>query len=198
MGAMRGTWVGVPVATLSVVWAAYQANPLYHRWVGTHQNSPLHLDFYGDTMVVLNDSLPLWFRAAGDSLMVWGDTTFGVQYWFAGGRLLLLTADGDVVTMARQDELARPIMGDWSGSPIGRRDTIELVMQRGGVARWRRAPGGQWTHGEWSRRTRFIAFTWEPDSATWEGRYDPRGSALLFDSTYAESGTVVLRKVFRP
>ncbi len=191
---MRWLWLLVPGV---LFFDAASQDSLLRRWVGTHQNAPLHLDFFGDTMVVLNDDEALSYRVTGDSLYVWGDTSFAVTYWFAADRLLLRTIEGNIVTMSEQDTYARPIWGRWQGSPIGKSERIELNLLRGGVASWRLVPGGRWVTGEWNRRTRFISFTWDPDSTLWDGIYDPDGGALLFDSTFAESGTVVLRKVYR-
>jgi hypothetical protein len=185
--------------TLSVAsWSAQEQHPLLRRWVGTLNLQPLHFDFFGDTMLLLNDEKPLSFSVEGDSLIVWGpDTTFTVRFWFSRDRLLVLTAESTLVTMSEQDRMARPIFGLWRGNPIGRSDEqIELRLRRGGVASYRSKPAWQWITGEWNRSTRMITLSWDADSTQWEGRYDPEG-VLLFDSTYAESGTVVLRKVYR-
>lgn len=187
----------VSLVMAAAAWSAQGSDRLLNRWVGTYEGQPLHLDFYADTMLLLNDSMPLWFSVDGDSLTAWGDTTFTVHYWFALDRLLILTAESKVVTMAPQDRAARPIWGDWRGSPIGRNDRVELELRRGGVARYRILPGGGWHGGEWNRTARIISFVWQPDSTEWEARFDPEGAALLFDSAYAASGTVVLRKVYR-
>lgn len=178
--------------------AGAQAPILQGRWVGTHNNRPLHLDFYGDTMVVVNDTYPASYQATYDSLMVSGDTAFAVSYWFSLDRLLLRTMDGKVVTMSRQDELARPIQGVWRGSPVGKPDrVVQLQMARGGIARRRSIPGGTWVDGEWNRRSRTIQFTWMPDSLVWVASYDALGQALLFNETDDSTGTLVLRKVWR-
>lgn len=167
------------------------------RWVGTYTSQSLHLDFYGDTMLVVNDRYPLDYRVTYDSLIVWGDTAFAVRYWFSLDRLLLETANGRVLTMARQSPLARPIEGLWRGSPIGQsRRTVTLRMWRGGTAQRRVSSGGGWVEGEWSRRSRTIEFTWMPDSTVWTASYDPLGEALLFEQT-ENLGTLVLRKVWR-
>lgn len=161
-------------------------------------NLPLYLDFYGDTMVVVNDSYVADYHATYDSIVVVGDTSFAVRYWFSLDRLLLETAEGKLVTMARQSEYARPIEGLWRGTPIGHPDVfVTIQMWRGGIARRRMTPATDWTDGEWDRQSRIIRFTWMPDSITWEGSYDPLGEALLFDSTEADLGTLVLRKVYR-
>ncbi len=185
--------------TLSVAsWSAQEPDPLLKRWVGTLNLQPLHFDFFGDTMLLLNDRSALSFSVEGDSLIAWGpDTTFTVRFWFSMDRLLVLTAESTLVTMSEQDRMARPIFGLWRGNPIGRSDEqIELRLRRGGVAAYRSRPKWQWITGEWNRSTRMITLSWDTDSTQWGGRYDPEG-VLLFDSTYAESGTVVLRKVYR-
>lgn len=181
---------------------AQQSAQLTGRWVGTLNNQSLHLDFYGDTMVVVNDRYALNYRATYDSVIVWGsspgDTAFAVRYWFSMDRLLLQTVEGKVVTLSQQDLLARPIDGRWRGSPVGKGEvTVELRMSRGGIAQRRVIPGGAWVQGEWERRSRNIRFTWLPDSIVWMAYYDPLGEALLFDSTEAEIGTLVVRKVYR-
>lgn len=169
------------------------------RWVGTHQGRSLHLDFHGDTMLVVNDRYVLDYRVTFDSLMAFGDTSFAVAYWFALDRLLLATAEGAVVTMSRQNELARPLHGFmWRGSPSRQSDQeMHLEMFRGGIARWRLLPSGEWVNGDWDRTSRVIEFTWLPDSTVWAGRYDPLGEALLFEETFPGGGAVVLRKVYR-
>lgn len=173
-------------------------DPIEGRWVGTHNSHPLYLDFFGDTMVVVNDQYPARYYLTYDSLVVMGDTSFAVGYWFSLSRLLLRTDEGRVVTMSKQDALARPIHGVWRGSPIGQSNrTVVLQMQRGGVARRRTLPGGSWREGEWSRRSRNIEFTWKPDSTQWIARYDAAGLALLFENTDDETGTLILRKVWR-
>lgn len=195
-----------------------QADPrLLKRWVGTHQGLPLWLDFYGDTMLVVNDMYALDYFASPRSLEAVGDTAFRVSYWFARDRLLLETDDGHVLTMAEQDPLARPLFaGTWRGTTIGRaQPVIDLRMFRGGVARYHEYPDGSWIEGEYDRSTRIITFTWfvdtlqlegeagaEPDSLEWVGQYDPAGNALLFPGTIPEeslpdAGTVVLRRAFR-
>lgn len=189
----------IPIALL--IFGATQAfaqNPVEGRWVGTHLNHALHLDFYGDSMVVVNDRFPAGYHASPDSLVVWGDTAFAVSYWFSLDRMLLRTADGNVITMSRQSELARPIQGRWQGSPLGRGDrTIVLQLERGGAARRRTVPVGPWVQGEWDRSSRTIRFMWLPDSTVWTARHDPLGEALLFSETDEETGTLILRKVWR-
>lgn len=171
---------------------------LLHRWVGTHAGRSLHLDFYGDTMLVVNDQYAVNYRATRDSIVARGDTTFAATYWFALDRLLLRTAEDAVVTMSEQSPLARPLHGRWRGSPGGWTDReVELVMHRGGSARWRTVPSGGWVQGEWDRLTRIITFTWLPDSTAWSGQYDPVGNALLFEDAPPGDGTLVLRRVFR-
>jgi hypothetical protein len=174
-----------------------QEPALTRRWVGTHQGRPLVLDFYADTLLVVNDERPVAFRVTRDSLAVTGDSSFSVSYWFVRDRLLLQTAEGAILTMAPQGLLARPLHGEWHGSGTGNRRQIELRMSRGGEARWRRLPNGRWQSGEWDRRTRTVTFTWLPDSTIWTAQYDPPAGALLFTETEPGSGTVVLRRAFR-
>ncbi len=171
---------------------------LLRRWVGTHQGRPFHLEFYGDTMLIVNDSHVLDYVATHDSVMAFGDTSFAVHYRFALDRLLLRTVEGNVITMSPQPALARPLWGRWLGAPSRTRDRhIDLWMYRNGTAQWRWVPGGTWTKGEWDRFTRIITFTWLPDSTLWTGLYDPDGNSLLFDEAVPESGAVILRRVFR-
>jgi hypothetical protein len=175
-----------------------QSDPrLADRWVGTQDGRPLHLDFYGDTMLVVNDERALYYVATRDSLFATGDTTFAVAYWFSYDRLLLETEDRKVLTMSRQDPLARPLEGRWLGSATIGDDPIDLRMFRGGTAVWRSRPTQQWIDGEWDRVTRFIAFTWFPDSVQWKAQFDPAHNTLLFEETYEGSGPVFLRRVFR-
>lgn len=192
------------VFTLGAIWltvaavVATQADSrLLRRWVGTHEGRPLTLDFYGDTMLVVNDDYALDYRARSGLLEASGDTSFTVSYWFAMERLLLRTEAGNVITMAPQGALARPLDGHWRGTAPGSDLRIELNMQRGGIASWRELPGGGWVSGEWDRASRVITFTWLPDSVIWTGRYDPGGNALLFDEIDLEGGTLILHRVFR-
>ncbi len=203
------------LCTLVVLTAAFdggQADPrLLKRWVGTHGGRPLWLDFYSDTMLVVDDVYALDYFATPRWIEAVGDTAFRVSYWFARDRLLLETEDGRVITMAEQDPLARPLFaGRWRGTTVGRdQPVIDLLMYRGGIAQYREMPGGEWVEGEYDRTTRVIKFTWFPDSLEseadsleWIGQYDPAGNALLFPGTIPEeslpdAGTVVLRRAFR-
>ena len=191
------TIVLLTVGSTLLAAAAQWGNPLLKRWVGTHDNRPLVLDFYGDSMLLVNDEYVANFALGDRSFTVFGDTSFTVRYWFALDRLLLETEDGAVLTMAEQDPLARPMFGTWRGSEISSGRRIELWLGRGGVARWRQLPGGGWTGGEWDRSSRTIQFTWLPDSTVWTAQYDPPGGALLFEEMPPESGMVVLRHVYR-
>ena len=178
---------------------------LQTRWVGTHLGRPLHIDFYADTMVVVNDRLVSDYYATPDSIVVFGDTTFSAHYRFALDRMILRTDSGNVITMSAQGPLARPLGGNWFGTPARLRDSlIELQMNASGAAYWRTLPRGGWTEGEWDRFSREITFTWLPDSAagrpdstSWVGIYDPERSQLLFDETLPESGVTILRRFFR-
>jgi hypothetical protein len=178
--------------------AAQADDPLLRRWVGTHRGRPLHLEFYGDSMLVVNDARVVDYYTSRDSLVAYGDTAFAVNYWFALGRLLLRTEEGSVVTMSEQNALARPITGRWIGSPSGRSDReVQVNMSRDGTARWRWVPGGGWTEGEWDRVSRNLTFTWMPDSTTWTGQYEPVGNAILFEQTFPGWGFLILRRLFR-
>lgn len=192
----RASTVFTLIVAAALLGAATQEDALRKRWVGSHEGRPLVLDFYGDSMLLVNDEHVTDFRATGRRLTVFGDTTFTVDYWFALDRLLLETETGVVLTMAPQDQLARPMFGQWVGtlSPSG--TGVELYLGRGGAARWRSAGSG-WIYGEWNRRSRMILFTWLPDSTSWTAQYDPLGAALLFEETEPESGLMVLRHRYR-
>ncbi len=171
---------------------------LAKRWVGSRNSGTLHLDFYGDTMLVVNDRHVASYSVSNDSLVVAGDTSFAAHFRFALDKWLILqTEDGAVITMSEQARLARPLRGQWIGAALGSDSRIELRLSNAGTARWRRLPTGNWTHGEWDRFTRVITFTWLPDSTEWTARYDPGGNSLLFDETIPGEGTVILRRVFR-
>lgn len=178
---------------------------LQTRWVGTHLGRPLHIDFYGDTMVVVKDQFVADYYATRDSIVVLGDTSFSVHYRFALDRMILRTDSGNVITMSAQGTLARPLRGNWFGTPGRLRDSlIELQMNASGAAYWRTLPQGGWIEGEWDRFSREITFTWLPDSAAgrpdstlWVGMYNPVRSQLLFDETLPESGVTILRRFFR-
>ena len=169
------------------------------RWVGLHRNGPLELDFYGDTMLVVNDKFALNYRATSDSLIATGDTTLTARYWFSVCRLLLDTPDGALITMSSQQVLARPLTGRWVGdlgTPDGGR--AELRLAADGRARWHLLPGGPWTEGEWERQTRIITFTWAgPDTIPWVGHYDVEGNVILFERTVPDAETTIVRRVFR-
>lgn len=176
--------------------AAQRDSVLAHRWVGVHLGRPLQLEFYGDTMLVVDDERVLDYRLTGDSLVAFGDTTIAGQYRLVMGRLLFHTPDG-VITMAVQSALARPLTGRWRG-PLGTDDGAEseLVISADGTARWRRLPDGRWTYGEWDREMRAVTFTWA-DESEWRGQYDPVGNAMLFELTVPESQPTILRRVYR-
>lgn len=190
-------FLGVLLVLSASALSAQAVPRLLQRWVGTHQGRPLYFDFYGDTMLVVNDRHALSYRVTRDSLHAVGDTSFAVAYWFALDRLLLETLEGNIVTMAPQNKLARPLEGRWLGNPTIGEDPVELVMYRGGVAEWRPGPDGSWINGEWDRHSRLITFTWLADSTVWNGQYDPANNTLLFEETYEGSGALFLRRVFR-
>ena len=175
---------------------AQRDSVLAHRWVGVHKGRPLQFEFYGDTMLVVDDEHVLDFRLTGDSLVAFGDTTIDGQYRVVMSRLLLQTPEG-VVTMAEQSALARPLTGRWRGS-LGSEDGVEteLTIIAGGTARWRRLPNGRWMAGEWDREMRTVTFTWD-DESEWRGQYDPVGNAMLLEVTVPEAQPTILRRVFR-
>lgn len=175
---------------------AQRDSVLAHRWVGLHHARPLQLEFHGDTMLVVNDQHVLDFRLTHDSLVAFGDTSVVGRYRLVLDRLLFETLD-EVVTMAVQIPLARPLTGQWRG-PLGTADGVEteLIIAADGSARWRRLPEGGWTYGEWDRETRVITFTWS-DESEWQGQYDPIGNAMLFELTVADASPTILRRVFR-
>jgi hypothetical protein len=175
------------------------ASELGGRWVGLHKSQTLHLEFYGDTMLVVNDQYPLSYRATSDSLVATGDTTVAGRYWFAHCRLLLESADGSVITMSSQGVLARPLTGRWVGG-LGTPDEAEaeLRLAPSGTARWHRLPSGPWTEGEWERQTRIITFTWAgSDTIPWVGHYDVEGNVILFERTVPDSRATMFQRVFR-
>jgi len=176
--------------------AAQRDSVLAHRWVGVHHGRGLQLEFYGDTMLVVNDQHVLDFRLTRDSLLAFGDTSVVGSYRLVLQRLLLGTPDG-VVTMAFQSPLARPLTGRWRGI-LGTSDgaETELVITPDGTARWRRLPAGAWTYGEWDREMRVITFTWS-DETEWQAQYDPVGNAMLFETTVAGAEATILRRIFR-
>jgi hypothetical protein len=190
--------VGLALPTAGFAQNQQEENPLLQRWVGTHKNRPLFLDFYSDTMLVVNDVRVTSFYTTRDSIVVVGDTSFAVHYRFALDRLLLRTEEGNVITMSHQGPLARPLWGRWLGEPSrmsGQR--IELRLFGTGTAWWRQIPGGEVTEGEWDRFSRIITFTWLPDSTVWTGLYDPMANQLVFEETIPEGGVTVLHRFYR-
>jgi hypothetical protein len=182
---------GAPASAL-----AQRDSVLATRWVGIHLRQPLQLEFFSDTMLVVNDEHVLTFRLTDDSLVAFGDTSVVGRYRLVRDRLLLETPEG-VVTMAHQSALARPLTGRWQG-PLGTADgaEVELVISAAGTASWRRLPAGGWHRGEWDRETRLITFTWD-DETEWRGQYDPIGNAMLFEQTVPDAETTILRRVYR-
>lgn len=198
---MRTGWFWIAVATAAVVptsAAAQRDSLLAHRWVGRHQSRPLHFEFYGDTLLVVNDEHVLDYRLTRDSLIAVGDTIVVGRYRLARDWLLFQTPDG-MITMAPQSFLARPLTGTWMG-PLGTEDgaTVVLRLYPTGIARWRTTPDGPWTSGEWERNFRTINFIWEDEEETeWEAQYDPVGNALLFARTVPDAESTILRRVLR-
>lgn len=175
--------------------AAQRDSVLAKRWVGIHQGRPLQFEFYGDTMLVVNDRWTLSYHLTDDSLAAFGDTTVVGTYRLVLDRMLFRTPEG-IVTMAPQSFLARPLDGRWVG-PLGTADgaTMELIISPGGKARWRSSDVG-WTEGEWDRASRSISFVW-PDETEWRGQYDPIGNALLLQNTVEGASSTILRRAFR-
>ena len=176
--------------------AAQRDSVLSSRWVGMHQGRPLQFEFYGDTMLVVNDQWALTFHLTRDSLLAFGDTTVVGRYRLVRDRLLFETPAG-MVTMAPQSYLARPLDGRWIGE-LGTADGagLELIISPGGRARWRKPGAGPWIEGEWDRASRIITFVW-PDETEWKGQYDPVGNALLLEQTVEGAGSTILRRAFR-
>jgi hypothetical protein len=192
--------------------AAQRDTVLAHRWVGRHLGRPLFFEFYGDSMLVVNDRHVLDYHLTRDSLIAIGDTTVVGRYRIARGWLLFATPDG-VVTMAKQSLAARPLTGRWIG-PLGTADgtLVDLRIFANGVARWRTLPSGRWTVGEWDRTSRVITFTWETEETEdaedaegeegeirhkWRALYDPIANALLFEVTVPDAETTILRRRLR-
>ena len=202
------TVTGLPGATLAQAETGNQSDPLLRRWVGHYKNRPIFFDFYGDSMLVVDDLHVLGFRFTWDSIVAYGDTSFAVSYRFSYDRLLITTESGTVFTMAPQDILARPI-GAPGGASLPTRwlaqtavGSIEIQMREGGWARWRLTPGGSWETGEWNRNARDIEFTWVrrdgavPDTTLWTGVYDAP-QAMIFEETVPESGISIFRRMVR-
>ena len=170
---------------------------LLKRWVGIYHDQVLNLEFYSDTMLVVNDERGLSVRVTPDSIIAVGDTTVVGRYRLVLDRMLLETPDGTVITMASQPALARPLTGRWVGE-LGTDDRPSVILQVFGnkTARWRREDDTKWMTGEWERATRVVTFTWS-DNSEWTGQYDPVGNALLFEQTLDGSVGSVFRRVFR-
>jgi len=175
---------------------------LLKRWVGTYLDRPLTLEFYGDTMLVVGDRHALSYRLTYDSLVATGDTMVVARYRLARGRLLLEVPDGNVITLAAQRTLGRPLTGRWVGDvdTSGTTIPVELNLNADRTACWHSAPDGKWATGEWERETRVITLTW--DAGEWTGLYDPQRNSLILeplsDSTHTvKSPTGILRRVFR-
>lgn len=193
---MRRLLIVAPLVLLAAPLGAQRDSVLASRWVGIHQGRPLQFEFYGDTMLVVGDAIPLTFRLTNDSLVADGDTIIRARWRYVLGHVLLDTPDGPI-TMSAQSLLARPLTGRWIG-PLGTPDDrmVEMVLAANGTARWRDLAGGAWTSGEWERESRLIAFTW-PDETEWQGQYDPIGNNLLLLRTLEGSQGSILRRAFR-
>lgn len=172
--------------------------PLSGRWVGQRRVRALWLEFYADTMLVVNDRYALQYRVTSDSLLAFGDTTITASYRMSHGWLLLHTPEGEVITMSPQTALARPLRGRWLGEVGGEdRSPAQLQLSVDGTARWRYLPQGAWVVGEWDRSARNLTFLWEPDSTQWFGLYDAEGNSILFRNTVEESLTSIFRRWIR-
>lgn len=183
-----------------------QDSLLASRWVGHHKGRPLQFEFYGDTMLVVDDEHALDYRLTGDSLLATGDTLVIAQWRYVMGHLLLDTPEG-AITMSAQNFLARPLTGRWVG-PLGDDDEtqIEMRLYLGGTAYWRPVGAAAWTQGEWERESRVITFTWpdpaaaaDPDAEPleWRGQYDPIGNNLLLERTVEGAHGTILRRAYR-
>jgi hypothetical protein len=175
---------------------------LLKRWVGNYLEKPLTLEFYGDSMLVVGDRHALSYHMTYDSLIATGDTMVVARYRLVRGRLLLEPPDGNLITMAPQRTLGRPLTGRWVGDvdTSGTSVPIELNINADRTACWHGTPDGKWTTGEWERETRVITLTW--DNSEWTGLYDPQRNSLILeplsDSTHtSKSPTGVLRRAFR-
>ena len=184
---------------------AQRDSVLASRWVGLHNGRTIQFEFYGDTMLVVDDAIPLTFRLTGDSLVATGDTLIVARWRYVLGHVLLDTPDGPL-TMSAQSFLARPLTGRWVG-PLGdeAETMIEMRLHLGGTAYWRRFGAGGWTQGEWERESRLITFTWPNPRAgadneeplLWHGQYDPIGNNLLLQQTVEGSHGTILRRAYR-
>jgi len=181
---------------LSGALAAQRDSVLASRWVGDHHNRTLQFEFYGDTMLVLDNEKPLNFRLTSDSLVATGDTIIVARWRYVLGHLLLDTPDGPI-TMSAQSVLARPLVGRWSG-PLGDENEtdIEMRLLLGGRAYWRPVGTATWTEGEWERESRLVTFIWL-DETQWRGQYDPIGNNLLLEQTVEGGHGSILRRAFR-
>ena len=175
------------------------------RWVGIHRERSLTLEFYGDTMLVVGDRHPLNDHLTADSIIATGDTSLAVRYRRSYGKLLLETADGDIITMSPQIPLGRPLIGRWIGDldTAGTTQVAELRLSGDRSASWRALPNGKAEFGEWDRQTRKVTLTWS-NGGEWSGLYDPLRNTLLLEPVTDSTGAVqpggatgILRRVFR-
>lgn len=180
---------------------------LFHRWVGRHLGRPLFFDFYGDSLLVVNDVHALDFWHSRDSLIAFGDTSFAIRYRFSYDKLLIQNVEGNTVTMSPQPIEARPIYAGvgfgWGTWTATLNDGTRMVMQLrriGNAARYRVVSGGRWHEGEWQREARRFTFTWDPetpDSTLWFGTFDALGHQFVFEETLEGSGVAIFRRTFR-
>jgi hypothetical protein len=193
--------------------AAGQKNdPLEKRWVGTLNRQALFLDFFGDSMLVVNDRIIMDYWAGPDSIIAYNaDTSFALQYRAVYDKLLIETADGITVTMSPQPIQARPVFSgfgwDW-GRWIARSrgEVIQLYIKRiGNGARFTtNSSARKGLSGRWRRAGRTFTFTWEtpteenPDSTQiWMGHFDAEGHQFLFDDTGPETDMAIFRRRHR-
>lgn len=192
-------FISVPAA------AQVPDSTLLARWVGIHKERSLTLEFYGDTMLVVGDRHPLNYHLTRDSIIATGDTSLAVRYRMAFGKLLLETADDDMITMSPQAPLGRPLIGRWVGDvdTAGVSHLAEIRLSVDRSASWRILPDGKPEYGEWDRQTRKVTLTWT-NGGEWSGLYDPLRNTLLLEPVADSTGAVqpggatgVLRRVFR-
>ena len=163
--------------------------------MGTHQGRPLYFDFYGDSLLVVDDFRITNFDYDWNSLRVFGDTTFQVRYEFVLDRLIITTESGVVVTMAPQSIQARPLRPRLAQGPVvwtaeTSNGQLQIRLSRGGAAAWRQLPGGRWITGRWNRSSNNVVFRWpnpnatEPaDSLSWFGQYDNPRAIIVSNPT---------------
>lgn len=198
-------WASLACLAASAAAGQQPDSTLLRRWVGIHRERSLTLEFYGDTMLVVGDRHPLNYHLTPDSIIAVGDTALAVRYRMSFGKLLLETADGDVITMSPQIPLGRPLIGRWVGDldTAGTTQLAEIQLSVDRSASWRALPDGKREFGEWDRQTRKVTLTWA-NGGEWSGLYDPLRNTLLLEPVADSTGAVlpggatgILRRVFR-